>query len=306
MKLEELARYDIKLLVAFQVLLEERSVSRAAERLYVTQSAMSKMLSRMTDMFGVELFIRTTHGIEPTDHAIALQSQLSTTLDHLKQLVSPQHFDPAECDRTFRVSLMDHLATRVCPPLFKTLSKVAPNVKLQIKPWSKTSLEDLASGQLDLAINVVDVERANFYQQVLSEIEPCGIVRKNHPLALKDSFTLDEFLSYSFVKVVIPEFNDTHQKDRALLEAIGKQRKIVLETHNINCALMTLTTTDFIMLGGQGPNHSLFSQLNLTSIDIPPEVATPNFTYKAIWHQRQHKPADQVWFRKLVLDHLPL
>lgn len=306
MKLEELARYDIKLLVAFQVLLEERSVSRAAERLFVTQSAMSKMLNRMTDMFGAELFIRTTHGIEATEHALALQSQLTATLDHLNQLVSPQHFDPALCDRTFRISLMDHLATRVCPPLFKTLNHLAPHVKLQIKPWSKTSLEQLANGQLDLAINIVEVERANFYQHVLSEIIPCAIVRKDHPLALQDHFTLDEFLSYSFVKVVIPEFNETHQKDQAILEALGKQRHIALETHNINCALMTLATTDFIMLGGQSSNQALLAQLNLTSIDIPSEVATPNFSYKAIWHQRQHKPAEQVWFRQLLLDHLPL
>ncbi|GAA3942626.1 LysR family transcriptional regulator [Litoribacillus peritrichatus] len=308
MKLEELARYDIKLLVAFQVLLEEQNVSRAAERLYVTQSAMSKMMARLKDMFGEDLFFRTTHGIQPTERALALREPLYTALEHFKQLVEPPVFDPAECDRVFRVSLMDHIAVKLCPALLRTLSQVAPKVKLHIKPWTKKSFDEMASGQLDLAVNLVEIDRANFYQHEVVKIAPCAILRKDHPLIQRINnqghANLDDFLSYSFIKMVIPEFNDTHQKDQAALAALGKERHIVLETHNINSALQSLRVTDYVMLGGKGINDSLFEQLGLTTLPIPKELVTPSFSYKAIWHQRQHKPPEQQWFRQLILDHL--
>ncbi len=310
MKIEELARYDIKLLVALQVLLEEQNVSRAAERLYVTQSAMSKMLARLKEMFGEDLFFRTTHGIQPTERALALKEPLYDALEQLKNLLEPPQFDPALCDRTFRISIMDHIATRLCPQLLKTLSNIAPNVTLQVKPWTNNSFDEMSSGQLDLAVNLVEVDRANFYQSKLADIKPCAILRKDHPLIKgvqgEKQATLDEFLMYSFIKMVVPEFNDTHQKDKQALETLGKERHIVFETSNINSALQSLISTDYIMLGGKGINDTMFEALGLTTIKLPKELKTPSFSYKAIWHQRQHKQPDQVWFRQTVLDHIEI
>ncbi|MFC3152638.1 LysR family transcriptional regulator [Litoribrevibacter euphylliae] len=306
MKLEELARYDIKLLVAFQVLLEEQNVSRAAERMHVTQSAMSKMLARLNDMFGEELFFRTTHGIQATDRALVLRESLYNTLEQLKQLLDPPVFDPLHCDRTFRISLMDNLAARICPALMRQLSQIAPNVKVQVVPWSKDSMDELSVGQLDLAINLVDVERANFYQHSFANISPCVLVRKGHPLSTKEIITLDEYLSYPFIKLVIPEFNDTQQKDREALERLGRKRNILLETHNLNSAIQTLLVTDFVMLGGKGFNEQVFEQLGLATLKLPTELEAPSFNYKMIWHQRQHKPEEQKWFRTLIANSLSL
>ena len=304
MKLEQLARYDIKLLVALQVLLEEENVSRAAERLFVTQSAMSKMLARLTETFGEELFIRTNYGIQPTDRALALKAPLADALESIGALLTPKKFKPIDCERTFRISLMDNMATRVMPGLLKKLSKEAPAVKIQMRPWGRTSFDDLANGQLDLAINIVDVDRANFYQQKLADIQVCAVVRKDHPLSLRSEITLDDFLSFSFVKVIIPEFNENHHKDQQILAKLGKHRNIVFETNNINCALQTIAQTDYVMLGAKGPNASLYDQLGLTTVDIPKELSAPKYSVKVTWHQRQHLPDEQVWFRKLVLGAL--
>ncbi|GLQ32965.1 LysR family transcriptional regulator [Litoribrevibacter albus] len=302
MKLEELARYDIKLLVAFQVLLEEENVSRAAERMYVTQSAMSKMMARLKDMFGEELFFRTPHGIQATERALSLRESLYDTLEQLKQLLDPPEFDPQRCDRTFRISLMDNLAARICPQLMSILNRTAPNVKVQVVPWTKDSMDELSVGQLDLAVNIVDVERANFYEHVFARINPCILVRKGHPLTKKDKITLDEYLSYPFIKMVVSEFNDTQHKDREALERLGRQRNIVFETHNLNSAFLTLQHTDHIMLGGRGYNEEVFNRFGVVPLDIPSELDAPSFSYKIIWHQRQHKPSEQRWFRKLILD----
>lgn len=304
MKLEQLARYDIKLLVALQVLLEELNVSRAAERLFVTQSAMSKMLARLKETFGEELFIRTSYGIQPTDRALSLKAPLADALESLGTLLTPKTFKPAECERSFRISVMDNLAVRMMPALLKKLSKDAPNVKIQMQPWGRTSFDDLANGQLDLIVNIVDVDRANFYQQKLSDIQVCALVRKNHPLTKKNTNTLEDFLDYSFVKVIIPEFNENHNKDQKILAALGKQRNIVFETNNTNCALQTVSQTDYVMLGARGPNQSVYEQLGIEAINIPKELSAPKYSLKVTWHQRQHLPDEQIWFRKLFLNTL--
>jgi len=304
MKLEHLARYDIKLLVALQVLLEEQNVSRAAERLSVTQSAMSKMLARLKETFGEELFIRTSHGIQPTEKALALRLPLADSLDSLKSLLTPKIFKASECERTFRISMLDNIATQVIPNVLQTLSKQAPNVKLQLKPWNRHSFDELASGQLDLVMNMVDIDRANFYQQVLNDIEVCVIVRKNHPLTLKNNISLDDFLAYSFIKVVIPELNENHELDEKMLSMLNKKRNIVLETTNANCALQSLINTDYVLFGAKGKYDNMYQDMGLTTIEVPKQFSVPDFQMKFIWHQRQNLPAEQVWFRKLLLKEL--
>lgn len=304
MKLEQLARYDIKLLVALQVLLEEENVSRAAERLSVTQSAMSKMLARLKDTFGEELFIRTSHGIQANEKALALKLPLADALASLNTLLTPKIFKASECERTFRISMPDNAAIKVLPKVLLKLSKQAPKVKIQLKPWSRHSFDDLAAGQLDLVMNIVDVDRANFYQQILSNIEICAVVRKNHPLALKGEFTLDEFLAYSFIKVIIPELNEHHDQDQKMLAAINKKRHTVLETNNPNCALHCIGNTDYIMFGSKNPTKSFYDDLGLTTITPPKEFSLPSYNLKFIWHQRQHLAAEQLWFRGLILKEL--
>ncbi len=304
MKLEQLARYDIKLLVALHVLLEEQNVSRAAERLNVTQSAMSKMLARLKEAFGEELFIRTSHGIQPTEKALSLKLPLTDSLDSLKSLLTPKIFKAQECERTFRISILDNAATRIIPKLLQTLSKKAPLVRIQLKPWNRHSFDDLASGQLDLVMNMVDIDRANFYQKVLNDIEVCAIVRKNHPLTLKREIYIDDFLSYSFVKVVLPELNENHELDQKMLASLNKKRNIVLETTNANCALQSLINTDYILFGARNKDEEVYEKMGLTTIKAPKEFALPTFQMKFIWHQRQQLPAEQVWFRQLLLDEI--
>ncbi len=296
MKLEQLARYDIKLLVALQVLLEEENVSRAAERLFVTQSAMSKMLARLKETFGEELFIRTSHGIQPTDRALALKAPLTDALDSLGTLLTPPVFKPALCDRTFRISMLDNIANRVIPGLLHTLSIQAPQVKIQLKSWTRHSFDELANGQLDLAMNVVEVDRANFYQLNLADIQGCAVVRQGHPLAGKTTILLDDFLQYSFI--------ENHQKDQQILAALGKERKIVFETTNANCALQSLLLTDYIMFGAKGQVGKMYEQMGLTTIPLPKELSISRFKMKFIWHQRQNLPAEHTWFRKLLMSEL--
>jgi DNA-binding transcriptional LysR family regulator len=304
MNLEQLARYDIKLLVALQVLIEEGNVTRAAERLFVTQSAMSKMLARLKETFGEELFIRTSHGIQPTDRALALKLLLNNALDALGVLLTSAVFKAKDCTRTFRISMIENMAIRVVPNLLSTLSKLAPGVRIQLKSWSKSSFDDLAAGQLDLAINVVDIERANFYQQKLADIKVCAVVRKDHPLSRKKEITLDDFLSFPFIKVVIPEFNENKNQDSNILAALGKVRNVAFETENGQLALECVSKTDYVMLGVKGAKNPDHQRLGLTTIDVPKELSVPTFTMKISWHQRQHLPPEHVWFRKLLLTEL--
>ena len=106
MNLDNLAKIDLNLLAILQILLEEESVTRAAHRLHLSQSALSKSLNRLRDTLGDPLFLRTAHGLKPTAHALQLKAQLPTILQGLYQLCLPPSFIPENSHRQFSPSLI--------------------------------------------------------------------------------------------------------------------------------------------------------------------------------------------------------
>lgn len=109
MDTRQLARMDLNLLVAFQVLLEERHVSRAADRLFITQSAMSKTLGRLRDLFGDPLFTRSSHGMVPTPKAIELQAQIQGVLSQVQSITTGQEFDPKTYEGEISIAVSEYV-----------------------------------------------------------------------------------------------------------------------------------------------------------------------------------------------------
>ena len=93
----------------------------------------------------------------------------------------------------------DNLSTQVIPQLLHTLSEEAPSVKLKLKAWDRQSIDDLGHGRLDLAISIIDVQRANLYHLKLSDIHVCAVLREGHPLVGNHQVSLDDFLQYPFM-----------------------------------------------------------------------------------------------------------
>ena len=193
--------FDLNLLLTFRALFEERSVTRAAQRLFLGQPAVSGALKRLREAFGDELFVRTSRGIAPTARALELARQIEPFLQTLHQvLTQPPVFDPASAQRVFRIGLSDSLEVLITPEIMDRLSTRAPNVKLIARPTDSTRASAmLDDGEIELAVGVFPEcvqwqrQRALFEWRFVSVFNPRLVKTRRKRLSM------EEFLRYRHV-----------------------------------------------------------------------------------------------------------
>ncbi|TFZ06938.1 LysR family transcriptional regulator [Ramlibacter henchirensis] len=186
---------DVAMLRTFDALMRERSVSRAAGRLFLSQPAVSASLNRLREVFGDPLFTRTSHGIVPTARAHALGPQVAKVLADIAGLLEGDRFDPARSQRVFRVAGSDHASRLVLPELSRRLVDAGSQARIHWVPPGLWSLaEHLHRRELDLAV-VARIHRPRDIEtQVLYEDHYVHVVRRAHPQA-SEPLTLDTFCS---------------------------------------------------------------------------------------------------------------
>src|SRR6187399_2858885 len=148
---------NLNLLAAFDALLVERSVTRAATRMGVTQSAMSSSLAQLRLLFEDPLFRRTPRGIEPTARALELGEPIRRGLGLFERALTPRSFEPHSESRVFVLATSDYVEFVLLPPLLKRLAREAPGVRLEVRPWGLQQVpRTLQSGEVDLMIGFYD------------------------------------------------------------------------------------------------------------------------------------------------------
>ncbi len=149
-----LDHFDLNLLIAFDVLIEERSVTRAAERLNLTQSAMSAALKRLRESFADEILVQHGKRMVPTAAALSLAPDVSAALLNMRAiLASGMRFDPASSQRKFRIVGSDYITTVLLGPVLRMLHKEAPQIRIEITLPRSDILELLDDGEIDLLIS---------------------------------------------------------------------------------------------------------------------------------------------------------
>ena len=187
MDTRELRKVDLNLLISLQYLLEEQSVSRAAERLYITQPAMSKTLSRLRALFGDALFTRSSHGMQPTPRALELAEGLSTVLGDITHLLAGSHFQPQTFQGEVTLALSEYIGVALLPGLIARLSTKAHRLSVRVITRVENQLEELALGNLDFAIHIEQAHYGNDYRvEHLGSSPPAILVRDSHPLSRGD------------------------------------------------------------------------------------------------------------------------
>jgi DNA-binding transcriptional LysR family regulator len=161
------ANLDLNLLRVFDALLDERSVTRAGDRLGLTQSAVSHALGRLRHVFDDPLFTRRAGGIEPTPRALEIGPGLHTALAHLQDALSPPGFDPLTTERRFTLAAGPYACTIVAPPLLERLRRAAPRIELQIDAHGPNLHENLDTGRIDAAIVSLDAQAPRFHFEPL-------------------------------------------------------------------------------------------------------------------------------------------
>jgi len=305
----QLIKTDLNLLVVLQVLLEERNVTRAAERLSVSQPALSKTLQKLRETFDDELFTRTAHGLIPTPKAEELGAGLPEALTQLDALLAADEFDPATYEGTFRLSLPPMFAEVLLPGLMERLAEEAPGVRVLTGDVSMDFQEQLKLAEIDFAVSVVADTDTDIHAEPLRTISPRCYLRKNHPL-LETKITLKDFLSYPHVRLYLPGLSRANVGlvDEVLAER-GLYRNVVLETTQFAPAVGVLARTDCILIANAALADNSWVAEHIAVEPIPDELARLFSGHSGVnrsrlallRHTRTSNSAPHQWLRRLIV-----
>jgi DNA-binding transcriptional LysR family regulator len=292
MRLTQLRQADLNLLVIFAVFAEERNVSRAAERLLLSQPAVSRALQRLRDTFHDDFFVRTAAGYELTPQGQRLMGELELMLPKLDRLLSGSSFDPSLEQATFRIAVTDNAAAVLVPLLCREILPAATKVRFEFVAWHKEILEEVIHGSVDLVFSAADVEAPSPLQsQTIYDEEFVCVVDAGSPY--KKALTIAQYIKAEHVSVSILAGVQI-APDKPLM-ARGYRRKIAIQVpyHEaaIRCARGTklIATVPRKFVEGMGLNPAI------RILKPPPEVV--GFRYVMTWHPRLNTDAAHAWLR---------
>ncbi|WP_116970911.1 LysR family transcriptional regulator [Blastomonas sp. UPD001] len=287
-------QYDLNLLPALEVLLDERSVSRAAVRLGIGQPAMSAALARLRKLFDDPILVRGTRGMEPTARAQTLAGPLRATLAAIATMIEPdQPFEPVRAKRAVRMSGGDYAGMTLLPCLANRLAENAPGIDLRFRYLEKdAALTAIDDGTIDLALLVNDDLAPRFGSDVLIEETFVGAARRNHPL-LKGDISLPAFSAARHL--LVTERGDATGCVDAVLATWGLERRIAITVPSAALVADVLHATDLIATLPRRAAERLAENGAIQIFDLPLDV--PGWRMRLVWSKRL--AADPVigWFR---------
>ena len=308
----KLIRTDLNLLVALQILLEERNVTRAAERLSVSQPALSKTLQKLRDAFEDELFTRTAHGLVPTPRAEELGELLPGLLENVEQVLGDVEFSPDTYAGSFKLLMPPIMCESLLPTLMAELAEEAPNVQIIMAEVPPDYQDQLKKGEADFAAFVALETERDILAEPIAAIAPRCYMRKDHPLAEKE-MTLQDFLDYPHLRLYLPGLTreNTSMVDDVLGQ-YGVHRSIVLETTQFSSAVGVLTKTDSLLVANAGfQEGGLYRELILGH-EMPAELkrmirnthSGNRGKMSLMRHTRTSRSAPHQWMRAVLMKHL--
>jgi DNA-binding transcriptional LysR family regulator len=299
---------DLNLLKVFDVVMAERSLTRAAHLLSITQPAVSNSLRRLREALGDELLVRKGRTLEPTPRAQELWPAVRDMLQRLQNALAPQVFDPASASTTFVLTMADATAAELMPPLVELITVHAPGVSLRVVPLTTRDPRHLLDeGHADLAIGhfpavISDLnaraqagEAVSFLHHRLFQGEYVCVMRRGHPLS-KGPLTLKRYCS---ARHMLVSFSGRAYGfiDQAL-NAMGHSRRVVLTVNQFFTAGKIVAHSDLLaVLPRHFVNVTGFAD-QLVLRDLP--LTVPAIEVDALWHQRLNHSSAHTWLRSQV------
>lgn len=299
--------FDYNLLAVFDAMLRERSVTRAAGQLGLTQSAMSHALNRLREYFDDPLFVKTAQGMTPTTKAEGLAGPILEVMTAMRTRVLPQaSFDPATMARTFTLCMTDMGELVFLPPLMQRLRAIAPHCSLRTLQVPIPQIETLlASGEADLVLGSVRTAPESLFQQQLFMHGFVTIVSSRNT-TVGDTLSVEEFEGMPHIAVSLAGRSSPPYD--AAFESHGLRRRIYLQTpHFLSVPLLMDQQPDLIATVPE-ELANVFSRYGIVRAVKPP-VQLPPFALSQYWHPRFHHDPAIVWLRQLVkqtFDRYPL
>ena len=292
---------DLHTLECFDMLLRERSVTRASERLGISQSSMSDVLARLRDRFGDPLLVRTRDGMVPTDRALALLPRVRATLELMNELVEPDAlFEAATAKQRFRLTTSDYTQLLLMPALTRRLLAEAPSCSVDILPINVRDMEHaLEIGDIDLAIAYCPEPPPSLRRSPLFQDHYVCIVRDGHPAADRQ-LTADAFAALPHVSVAPSGLSYFSSVVDSALEALGLSRRIAVSSPHFLLAAHLVSQSDLVLALPQQAAMTLARFFPLRLIEIP--MPTRLVDVAMYWHERCHHGRPHQWLREQVRE----
>ncbi len=294
--MNKLANIDLRLLLLFDEIYKTGNLSRAADRLSLTQPAVSLALGRLRRHFNDPLFVRTPDGMEPTLHANGLIELVRSSISMLQATIDFKlDFAPEKSDRLFRLCMTDVGQTVLLPGLLNALRGTAPGVRVDVTNITDKTSRALEAGDIDLAVGFMPRIESRFYQQVLFDEEFVCLARRDHP-RIKRELTLKRYESE--LHVLVSSSGTGHLVVDSSIREQNVQRKVGVQIPNFIGLATVIGATDYLctLPRKAGEIMARGSEVNVWK----PPFAIPTYQVKQHWHERQARDPGHIWLRNVI------
>lgn len=290
---------DLNLLKTFITLHQERNMRKAAERLFVSQPAVSKALQRLRDHLDDELFVKTHKGLRATDYANQLADKVTPILDNLSfALNSDDEFDPSQLQGVIKLAISPFLLSAISSQLFIALRQQAPNVQIQFLNWSKSTMTDIINDEVIFGLNYeLGHAPKELLQSPIAEDEFCIYVRKGHPHN-KDCISIEEGNRYELATVIAFDWNATESFAEKMLREQGIDVITGFRSELPSAVMSVVENTDMVFPASQYQalvNNDVLRQLKVVESNL-----TTSVTIYSYFHRKNRNNPTTLWIKRLI------
>ncbi|WP_217357233.1 LysR family transcriptional regulator [Ruegeria atlantica] len=287
---------DLSLLVIFDAIMTEGSITRAADRLNITQPAVSNAVGRMRTIWKDDLFIKDGRNIRPTLFAQNLWAKVQRPLEEIDDAINPKGFDPATSHRVFRIAATDLMVDMAWADLRQRLEQDAPGVAVQTVPYTIANGESvLASATVDVLIGANDLMPPMDTSEFLLELDYVCVMRPDHVLA-KGALTLERFVGADHLLVSLS--GDALGYTDMVLAEHGLQRKVAMTINNFASATKVLSQSNLV---GVLPSVNVKSLVESGALVArPTPIPVPGPILSMFWHKRVDRDQGNIWLRSVL------
>jgi len=298
MNMTNLRKLDLNLLVLFEILMEERNVSRAADRAALSQSAMSKALARLREMLHDPILVRSKNGMEPTERARQLRGPIGKALVDLEDsLLAPEPFDPLSSERCFSLLATDYVESLLMPHLLQRLSEEGTHIQLAIKKITPANMISMEDGGLDFFIGKRPKHK-NYLENVhLFDDDNCCVVCREHP-AIKEGLSLKHFLDFPHLLLSPPE------ESRDIVDHLLDKQQLKRQVSYISPYITSISSlVRHSTMIATVPARMVKDEVDLGLVkQFAPPFEVPGVSVYLSWHEKKQYDLGHLWLKKVIVE----
>ena len=290
---------DLNLLRVFDAVMAEGNVTRAAERLFLSQPATSHALGRLRHLLKDDLFVKVPGGVRPTPRAVELAGPVHEALGMLEQAFNPPEFDPAASSRVIRLATHDYFTTLIMDDVAAYLGEHAPGISLRLHPTSGRALEMLDLQEVDMAVSAFGELPERFDKAELFRDRYVCLVRRGHALS-RGNLTLKRYAGARHL-LISPRGDERGFVDTSLAGE-GLTRQVAMIINHFAPAGRIVAGSDLVLTASERLARVLCAEHDLAVLAYPLDAPAAFASSEVVWHRRLGDHPALAWFRAVLVE----